>query len=77
MKLSILKATLAMVVWSVLVGYGLVQLGAGEHFYKGEWTLEVIIWSLGTALALLIALMVNVWLFLKVGGEDCWRWFKN
>ncbi len=77
MKFSILKATLAMVVWSVAVGFGLVQAGAGEHFYRGEWTLDVVLWSLGTALALLIALMVNVWLFLKVGGEDPWRWFKK
>ena len=77
MKLSILKGTLAMVVWSVLVGYGLVQLGVGDHIYKGEWTLDVIIWSLGTALALLITLMVNVWLFIKVGGDGSWRWFKD
>lgn len=80
--MGIVKATIAMVIWSVAVGYGLHALGV-QHYVPGGamWdqtsTGTALLWSLGTALALLITLMVNVILFSKIAGNDAWKWFKN
>ena len=68
--MAIFKATIAMLIWSSAVGYGLLQLGVQHH--HGDWR-----WALGTATALLIALMVNVYLFAKIGKGGQWLWFKN
>ena len=67
--MATLKATLAMIIWSVAVGYGLVQLNVVEHYNNP-------IWALGTALFLVFALMVNVALFVKIGNGKHWEWKK-
>lgn len=68
--MAILKATLAITIWSVAVGYGLWKLGVQHHHTDP-------LWAIGTAVALVIALMVNVYLFAKIGKGAQWRWFKS
>jgi len=75
------KATLVMIVWSGAVGYGLWSLGVQHHIPSGSmWAQDTmwmsILWSLGTALALLITLMVNVVIFSKIAGDKAWQWLK-
>lgn len=77
-----IKATLVMIVWSTAVGYGLWELGVQNHIPSGVmWGQEPmwmsILWSFGAALALLIALMVNVVIFARVAGDEAWQWFKR
>ena len=79
--MGILKATIAMVIWSVAVGYGLYYLGVQNYVPGGAMWGQIpmsqsILWSVGTALALLITLMVNVVLFSKIAG-NAWKWFNN
>lgn len=74
------KATIAMVIWSSAVGYGLWFIRVQDHIPSGSmWGQEPmwmsIVWSVGAALALLIALMVNVWLFARI-ASNAWSWFK-
>ena len=75
-----LKATIAIFIWSGAVGYGLWWLRVQDHIPSGSmWGLEPtwvsVSWSVGTALALIIALMVNVWLFSRIASSS-WQWFK-
>lgn len=75
------KATVVMIIWSVAVGYGLWKIGVQHHIPSGSmWGQEPmwmsVLWSVGAALALLIALMVNVVLFSRVGGNQPWKWLK-
>ena len=63
-----LKIMLAMLVWSGALGYGLYWLGVQNHMHDP-------LWAIGTGLALLIGIMVNVVLFSKLAGNKPWEWF--
>jgi len=61
------KAFLAVLVFTALCGYGLVQLGVGEHHTDP-------LWALGTSIAFLTILVTDVWLFFAVAKDQPFRW---
>ncbi len=61
------KALMAVFVFAAASGWGLHALGVGEHHNE-------ILWALGTSVALLTILLIGVWLFFKVAGEDLFKW---
>ncbi len=62
------KIIVVMLIWSGALGYGLWKLGVQHHFHDP-------LWAIGTAVALLIGLMVNVVIFSKMHGNRPWEWF--
>ncbi len=65
-----LKAVLVMVIFSAAIAFGMNAVGLTEHFREPAY-------SLAGAVVLLVALIVNVWLYLKIAGETPFRWFKE
>ncbi len=65
-----LKAIFLMIVFSAAVAFGMNALGLTEHFREPAY-------SLAGAVVLLVALIVNVWLYLKIAGETPFKWFKE
>jgi len=61
------KAFLAVLVFTALCGYGLVQLGVGDHHADP-------LWALGTSIAFLTILVIDVWLFFAVAKDEPFRW---
>jgi len=61
------KAFLAVLVFTALCGYGLVQLGVGEHHTDP-------LWALGTSIAFLTVLVIDVWLFFAIAKDQPFRW---
>ena len=81
--MAVFKATLVMTIWSVAVGYGLWSMGVQHHIPSGYmWGAEPmwmsLLWSLGTAVGLVVAIMVNVMIFSSIAGAGnrAWKWFK-
>jgi len=50
-----------------LVGYGLYLLDVGSHHQE-------IFWALGSSLAFLVTLLIDVWLFFTIAGEEAYQW---
>jgi len=61
------KAFLAVLVFTALCGYGLVGLGVGGHHTDP-------VWALGTSVAFLTILIVDVWLFFAIAKDEPFRW---
>ena len=68
MKLFI--CLLIMVGWSALVAAAMYLIGFQNHLHD-------VLWSLGAAIALLIGLVGNVWIFFLVMKEKPWQWHTN
>lgn len=64
-----LKAAGIMAIWTVIAFIFMQSVGVAEHFRDP-------LWAIGTAIFLLITLMVNVWIYFKVAGDYGWKWFK-
>lgn len=64
------KAIVAMLVFSAAVVLGMNELGLSENFRDP-------LHALGGAVVLLVALIINVTLYLKIAGEAPFRWFKQ
>ena len=60
-------ALLAVAAFTSVVGYVLYNLGVGDHHTN-------IAWAAATSVAFLITLLIDVWLFFAVAGEDVYRW---
>ena len=61
------KAFLAVLVFTALCGYGLVQLSVGAHHTDP-------LWALGTSVAFLTILVIDVWLFFAIAKDEPFRW---
>jgi len=61
------KAFLAVLVFTAVCGYGLVQLGVGEYHTDP-------LWALGTSVAFLTILVIDVWLFFAIAKDEPFRW---
>lgn len=68
MKLFICFALMA--VWSALIAVVMHFIGFQNHLHD-------VLWSLGAAVALLIGLVGNVWIFFLVMKEKPWQWHVN
>ena len=67
--MSSFKGFLAILIWTVIVALGAVQLDVGAHHTDP-------VWALGTSVAFLIWLVSAVALFFGVAGDDPFKWEK-
>lgn len=65
--MSSFKAFLAVLAFTALCGFGLVQLGVGQHHTDP-------LWALGTAIAFITILVTNVWMFFAIAKDEPFRW---
>ncbi|MGH1537963.1 MAG: hypothetical protein ACRBDX_07935 [Gammaproteobacteria bacterium] len=61
------QALLAIVVFTGVTGYILYTLGIGDHHFN-PW------WALGTSVIFLVILLIDVWMFFAISGEDAFKW---
>jgi len=64
------KAIVVMLIFSAAVIYGMEMSGLNESFRDP-------VMALISAIVLLVALIINVTIYLKVAGEAPFRWFNN
>jgi len=64
------KAIVVMLIFSAAVIYGMEMSGLNDSYRDP-------VMSIAAAVVLLIALIVNVSIYLKVAGEAPFRWFKD
>ena len=60
-------AILAIVVFTGVVGYVLTLVGVGGHHSDPFW-------ALGTSIVFLVVLLIDVWMFFAIAGEDAYKW---
>ena len=65
-----MKGLLAMLVWTMFSIGLLYIIGVGDHYRDP-------VWAILTAIAFLIILMVNFYLFFKIAGFYPFAWFKD
>lgn len=65
-----LKASLLMGLWTAASVGILVALGAGERFREP-------LWAAGTAVALILILMVNLAIYFHIAKDEPWKWFRD
>ncbi len=56
-------ALLSIVLFTSLVGVVLVSLGVEQHHANP-------IWAIGTSLIFLVTLLIDVWMFFAIAGEE-------
>ena len=62
------QALLAIAVFTGVSGYILhAFVGVSEHHANP-------LWALGTAVVFLIILLIDVWMFFAISGEDAFKW---
>ncbi len=49
------------------IGYILNAFGVGDHHTDP-------LWALGTAVVFLIVLLIDVWMFFAIAGEEAYKW---
>jgi hypothetical protein len=60
-------AILSIAIFTGIVGYILYALGAGDHHLEP-------LWALGTSIIFLTVLLIDVWMFFAIAGEEAYRW---
>ena len=65
-----LKAIVVMLIFSAAVVFGMQEFGLNDNFRDP-------VMALAGAVVLLIALIINVTIYLKVAGEAPFRWFND
>ena len=60
-------ALLAIAIFTGATGYVLYILGVGDYHFNP-------LWALGTSIAFLIILLIDVWMFFAISGEDAFKW---
>jgi hypothetical protein len=61
------KAFSAVAAFTAVCIYGLILLGVGAHHQDP-------LWALGTALAFITILVVDVWMFFAIAQDEPFRW---
>jgi hydrogenase-4 membrane subunit HyfE len=62
-------AILCIAVFTSIVGFVLYQLGVGDMHNN-------VVWALGTSVIFLVTLLINVWMFFAIAGEEAYSWEK-
>jgi len=62
-------ALLTIAIFTGAVGFVLYIAGVGDHHFEP-------LWALGTSIAFLAVLIIDVWLFFAIAGEEAYEW-KN
>ena len=60
-------ALLAIAVFTGAIGYLLHMIGVGDLHSDP-------LWALGTSIVFLVVLLVDVWMFFAIAGEEAYRW---
>ena len=60
-------ALLAIAVFTGVVGAILYFIGVGDHHLNP-------LWALGTSIIFLIVLLIDVWMFFAIAGEEAYKW---
>ena len=60
-------AILSIAVFTGVVGYLLNMAGVGAHHADP-------VWALGTSIIFLVVLLIDVWMFFAIAGEEAYRW---
>ena len=69
-KMASLKAIIAMAIFSAVVFFGMNAVGLQDKHNEP-------LFALAGAIVLLIALVINVTLYLKIAGEAPFKWFND
>jgi len=64
------EAIITMIIFSAAVAFGMYMTGLSENFREP-------VHALAGAVVLLVALIINVTLYLKIAGETPFRWFHD
>lgn len=62
-------ALVSIALFTSLVGAALVMLGVEQHHTNP-------IWAVGTAIVFLVTLLIDVWMFFAIAGEEAYQWEK-
>ncbi len=62
-------ALLSIAAFTSLVGVILVALGVEQHHANP-------LWAIGTSIIFLITLLIDVWMFFAIAGEEAYQWEK-
>ena len=60
-------ALLSIAVLTSLVGVALVQVGVEAHHTDP-------LWAVGTSIIFLVTLLIDVWMFFAIAGEEAYQW---
>ncbi len=60
-------ALLAIAIFTGVVGFILYMIGVGDHHFEP-------LWALGTSIIFLIVLLIDVWMFFAIAGEEAYKW---
>ena len=60
-------ALFSIAAFTAVVGFILVTLGVGEHHTDP-------IWAVGTSIIFLVTLLIDVWMFFAIAGEEAYKW---
>lgn len=63
------SALLSIAAFTAVVGAVLVMLGVEQHHTNP-------VWAVGTAIVFLITLLIDVWMFFAIAGEEAYQWEK-
>ncbi len=61
------QALLAIAAFTGVSGYLLYIFGIGDHHANP-------LWALGTSVIFLVILLIDVWMFFAISGEDAFKW---
>lgn len=64
------KAIISMIIFSAAVAFGMNVVGLSENFRDP-------LYAVVGAVVLLVALIINVALYLKIAGETPFKWFND
>ncbi len=64
-----LAALVSIALFTSLVGIALVMTGIEAHHAEP-------LWAIGTAIIFLITLLIDVWMFFAIAGEEAYQWEK-
>lgn len=65
-----LKALVPMLLWTAVAVFIMNALGLNENFREP-------LAAIGGAIALLLILIVNVWLYFVIAKDEPWKWIKQ
>jgi hypothetical protein len=60
-------ALLSIAAFTAVVGAILVAIGVGEHHTDP-------LWAVATSIVFLVTLLIDVWMFFAIAGEDAYKW---
>ncbi len=60
-------ALLAIAAFTSVTGFALYSLGVGDHHTN-------LLWAAGTSVTFLVILLIDVWMFFAIAGEEAYEW---